>query len=199
MKYYTKARLEAWAALWVRINEGIRRGESQEENRRRAGAWMKAWDEAYRRDRAQAGLPQQFAFQYTTMHDCLIRRVHWAGQNLTMDFDIDGGLTDVFRLTFVEAQVKAFRFRPPMDWQFTELYFEEGWYDIQFLTQHSFTAYQENRILAKDVWMERDPLYVQRQVERYKRRRKELEKLRRRYAEWAGGGEDQGKARPPEG
>ena len=86
-----------------------------------------------------------------------------------------------------------------MDWQFTELYFAEGWYDIQFLTQHSFTAYQENRILAKDVWMERDPLYVQRQVERYKRRRKELEKLRRRYAEWAGGGEDQGKTRPPEG
>lgn len=199
MKYYTKARLEAWAALWVRINEGIRRGEPQEENRRRAGAWMKAWDEAYRRDRARAGIPQQFAFQYTTMHDCLIRRVHWAGRNLTMDFDIDGGLTDVFQADLRRGPGQGVSLQAPYGLAVYGAVLCRRLVRYPVFDPAQLYAYQENRILAKDVWMERDPLYVQRQVERYKRRRKELEKLRRRYAEWAGGGEDQGKARPPEG
>ncbi len=187
MKYFTKARLEAHGVQWdmmmkeiekmdklnyVLVDKMIRESEDQ----------IKGWVAEYGAywDIVKSTFPENFFFKDITMHDCYINKTYWAGRDFIMEFDIENGFTDVYKLIFIRADVKDFAFNPPMDWQYTELYLKDGRYDIQFLTQHGYNTYQENRIVADDVQMERDPLYWKRRSERAKR---SIEEVKRRYSE----------------
>ena len=107
-------------------------------------------------DFVQAQLPMDFAFRKESMHDSFIDNAYYEGNNFIMEIDSSHGYTDICKITFKNAVIKAFEFHPNLSWQHTEVYLIDGRYDIQFLTQYGYRMYEENEIIADDILIERE-------------------------------------------
>lgn len=100
--------------------------------------------------------PPNFIFKKDSMHDSYITNAYHDGKNFIMDIDSTCGFTDICKIIFKNADIRAFTLCPNLSWEYTEAYWVDGRYDIQFLTEYGYMQYEENEIVADDIIAERE-------------------------------------------